>query len=598
VKLHNYFANLLATHAICENEQNLVKIWIDGLEILVELSGHMMGHIFIDILVKSSKSSFETLSLVDAHVVRQIENLCSDAHGCQGVALVKGILRPKCVERLLLCKNRKDQVVLVENLKQELLAANLDSSYVHPWGEVDVGEEDMDYLGKGMDDTATSLLGAIDTTDVFDRRFQNLKELENDVNNLKLSSNEIKPSSENKIEASSSEINYSHQSCDHNSEPQFSSAIASSQASLSLEEDPNLDLQLKSKSFQTHLFMKLDRLEKHIHKMGDKVVAEVMEGTKQEIKSMEKRLQEVMEKTREEIKSMEKRLQEVMEKRREEIGCLEKRLHHKLVSKLDAIINLSLQLQQRQVPCNVFFTTVGAHHQRKLIVSEMLMMPGMFKRVHLHLLCEHLQGIHVVENQEGDMVLLTSSARAQEIAPLVIRGLSIFSLLLKVGAHVAAGLGDMVPDLGKGVALALDTQCLSNFLPDFGSSSSGSSSSMSSRRRDPGRRRTPNRSPNPSGTEEGTSSGRDAFLRGRTPLPSEEDAMRIANENIGAEQWLVNFLKGKDISKLFGLSRVQYRNVQRRSKAELGLPIRWVCNRHRQEGIDDGSLVDCPVQPN
>jgi hypothetical protein len=41
----------------------------------------MMGHIFIDILMKSSKSSFETLSLVDAHVVRQIENLCSDAHG-------------------------------------------------------------------------------------------------------------------------------------------------------------------------------------------------------------------------------------------------------------------------------------------------------------------------------------------------------------------------------------------------------------------------------------------------------------------------------------------------------------------------------------
>jgi hypothetical protein len=72
--------------------------------------------------------------------------------------------------------------------------------------------------------------------------------------------------------------------------------------------------------------------------------------------------------------------------------------------------------------------------------------------------------------------------------------------------------------------------------------------------------------------------------------------MRVANENIGAEQWLVNFLKGKDISKLFGLSRVQYVNVERRSKAELGPPIRWVCNRHRQEGIDDGSLVDCPVQ--
>jgi hypothetical protein len=35
-----------------------------------------------------------------------------------------------------MCKNRKHQVVLVEDLKQDLLATDLDTSYVHTWKEV------------------------------------------------------------------------------------------------------------------------------------------------------------------------------------------------------------------------------------------------------------------------------------------------------------------------------------------------------------------------------------------------------------------------------------------------------------------------------
>jgi hypothetical protein len=66
--------------------------------------------------------------------------------GCHAVALVQGVLRPNIVEKLF--KNKKDQILLVEGLKQKLLKLNLDPSYVHPWKEVpNVDEHNIDYLG-------------------------------------------------------------------------------------------------------------------------------------------------------------------------------------------------------------------------------------------------------------------------------------------------------------------------------------------------------------------------------------------------------------------------------------------------------------------
>jgi len=91
----------------------------------------MKCHLFIDILVKLSKSKLETFQFIDVRV-ELIEHFCNVAQvGCQGVTLVQGILRPQVVQNLL-CKNRKDPVVLVEELKQVLLGTNLDLSYVHP----------------------------------------------------------------------------------------------------------------------------------------------------------------------------------------------------------------------------------------------------------------------------------------------------------------------------------------------------------------------------------------------------------------------------------------------------------------------------------
>ncbi len=80
----------------------------------MELSGDQMASpIFIDVLVKSCQSMFQTLELINDHVLSKIEQLCNCVQGSQRVSLVRVILKLKDVENLLLCKHRKDQTLLL-----------------------------------------------------------------------------------------------------------------------------------------------------------------------------------------------------------------------------------------------------------------------------------------------------------------------------------------------------------------------------------------------------------------------------------------------------------------------------------------------------
>jgi hypothetical protein len=223
-----------------------------------------------------------------------------------------------------------------------------------------------------------------------------------------------------------------------------------------------------------------------------------------------------------------------------------------LAMNLDNIINLPLELQKRQVPCNVYFTTTGAKLQRQLIVK---MLPGIHT-FHLHLLCECVEGIHVVNEQEGCQVTKLS-ATTQQIVPYLVIGLSIFSLLLKVGAHMVAGIGDMVPNVGKCLALALDTQCLSDYLPNSGI---------------------------------GEDSKNDPLQGQKTNMIEKEAAFR--KEKHAAEQWLVDFLKKQNIHKSFGLSRVHYPRIKYGNQRPL---IRWICDKHKKVGLKKGILEALPI---
>jgi len=126
---------------------------------------------------------------------------------------------------------------------------------------------------------------------------------------------------------------------------------------------------------------------------------------------------------------------------------------------------------------------------------------------HLHLLCKCLEGIHVVDEQQGCQITMLSTT-AQQIVPYLVIGLNIFSLLLKVNAHIAERIRDMVPNVGKGLALALDTQCLSDYLPN---------------------------------SNIGGNSQNDPLQGQKTNMIQKEATLK--KEKHGAEQWLVDFLK-------------------------------------------------------
>jgi hypothetical protein len=59
-------------------------------------------------------------------------------------------------------------------------------------------------------------------------------------------------------------------------------------------------------------------------------------------------------------------------------------------------------------------------------------------------------------------------------------------------------------------------------------------------------------------------------------------------ESTSAEQWLVNFLKDKDILNKFGLQRVIYKDT-----AEMG----WICQKHFNQGMRVGELDGFPCPP-
>jgi hypothetical protein len=484
-----------------------MKICANGLEIFVELSGDEMGgHVFIDVLVKSAKTKLTTLQLVNDHVLSQIEHLCSVAQGCQGVALVRGVLRPKAVKNLVLCKNRKNQSVLVEDLKQELvedlkqelLVENFElSQCVHTWPEVDVPLDDRDYLSISMDDKVTSLLGELQTLEVLDKHFQHLKNAEKDVDNLHVDNTSME-----------------------NARDVFQSDNES------LDVKPQASFHQKSSKISNNL--------EHCDISNKDVVANIVA----EIRASEIR-----------IIDHQKRLENRIIHTCEGIRVMGQTLYKKVTMKVDGIMNLILQLDQRQVPCNFYFTTPGTERNRQLIMK---LLSGM-EIVHLHLLCEHVDGIHVVERQKGVEIKLSTSATRERINRLIMASLTVLSLLIKVGAHVTAGIGNMIPNIGQIVALTCDTQSLNDYLPD--------------------------------------SKGRN---HQSTNLPTSSDAL-MAMQGDGkkvAEQWLVNLLKGKEILELFNLRRVKYVKIKNCSE---GYPIWWVCDHHWKEGKNN-TLEDCPFK--
>ncbi|BFI19995.1 hypothetical protein MPTK1_7g08800 [Marchantia polymorpha subsp. ruderalis] len=132
VALHSYFRE----KGWLENrgfrmDRNLFGFYENGVEVLVEYSGAV--DYFVDILVKSSRSSTYTVEFINVHVIQQIRQFCASPQGCPGVLLVESVIRTVCVKELHLCVHRKHQATPVDVLRSRIQEHGL--GYKHAWRE-------------------------------------------------------------------------------------------------------------------------------------------------------------------------------------------------------------------------------------------------------------------------------------------------------------------------------------------------------------------------------------------------------------------------------------------------------------------------------
>ncbi|KAG0606903.1 hypothetical protein M758_9G177500 [Ceratodon purpureus] len=149
-------------------KKNWIEFIHDGVEVIIEYSDS--NGFFIDIMIRSTKNEDDALDILHDDIVNSILKLCANpTFGCPGVKLLEFIMRPSCIENLISCKARRNQVVSVEKLKQMVLACgNLELQHTWP---------DEKPLKSGCD-KATTLLGKKVSDHLFIQLRGELKKME------------------------------------------------------------------------------------------------------------------------------------------------------------------------------------------------------------------------------------------------------------------------------------------------------------------------------------------------------------------------------------------------------------------------------------
>ena len=219
------------------------------------------------------------------------------------------------------------------------------------------------------------------------------------------------------------------------------------------------------------------------------------------------------------------------------IISMEKYMLPKICENIDKLMTFSVELQQSQVPRLVYFTTTPKKSLKRIVTR---MVPGL-TNLKMHFMCENRGGFHIVDDQKGcDVTFGTDATRVFQT--IMVWGLRIFTILAKVGAQSAAGMGSMIPDLAKDFMSVVDTSGLLDGL--------------------------------------------------KYPSVDETIDWKHQNSRITdvdkhiAVQWLIEFLKGKKLYDSFSLQKAMYNNsIRGRDRS-----IAWLCKKHIKEGQDDSLL--------
>lgn len=228
----------------------------------------------------------------------------------------------------------------------------------------------------------------------------------------------------------------------------------------------------------------------------------------------------------------------------------EHRLLLELHRKVNYLATFNVQVEERKVPNMLYFVRTE-NYSRRLVTT---MLSGM-NALRLHMLCEFRGQMHVVEDQMGCEIMQVDNMTVKALAPYVKGFMKLVTLALKIGAHVAAGMGEMIPDLSKEVAhLAAGSSLL------YGAAGAAVAGAVG-----------------------GAAMGR---IRNR----SMEGSRDIQQDLRAAQQWVVDFLRerrcstGKDIAEKFGLWRVRYRDNGQ---------IAWICRRHMY--ARSAEIIEVPI---
>nr|GMC70058.1 protein TORNADO 1 [Ipomoea batatas] len=233
----------------------------------------------------------------------------------------------------------------------------------------------------------------------------------------------------------------------------------------------------------------------------------------------------------------------------------EHRLLLELNHKVNYLVNYNGQLQERKVP-NMFYFVRTENFSRRLVTT---MISGM-NALRLHMLCEFRREMHVVEDQIGCEMMQVDNRAVKSLAPYMKKFMKLVTFAMKIGAHLAAGMGEMIPDLSREVAHLLDSPLL------YSAAGAGTAGAA--------------------GAAMAGAAGAAAFGRGDRNRGSRD----IQQDLRTAQQWVLDFLRdrrcstGKDIAEKFGLWRVRYRDDGQ---------IAWICRRHMHMRANE--VIEVPI---
>lgn len=231
----------------------------------------------------------------------------------------------------------------------------------------------------------------------------------------------------------------------------------------------------------------------------------------------------------------------------------EHRLLTQLHYKVNYLINYNVEVEERKVP-NLFYFVRTENFSRRLVTS---MLTGM-TALRLHMLCEYRGEMHVVEDQMGCEMMQVDNRAVKCLAPYMTKFMKLVTFALKIGAHLAAGMGEMIPDLSREVAHLASSPLV------YGAAGAAAAGVMGA-------------------AAMGHVESSRSRSRGLSSTNIEQDLR-------AAQQWVVDFLRerrcstGKDIAEKFGLYRVRYRDTGQ---------IAWICRRHMY--IRANEIIEVPI---